>query len=162
MLSPTNEERREIADRLRQRRKEMDNEKPPSIASLAATVYLLEISRAVKCGESGALFYRLADLIDRETCTFDGTPDRIGYVCSNCGRDVVTPALCGYPFPFCPYCGAKVRMVDDSENPARKYGLANQCGQGPAETESCDGHDARHSDRDCCHQSSAGCCRGES
>ena len=61
---PSNKERREIAARLRKRRKEMDNEKPPSIASLAAMVYLLEISNAVKCGASGQLFYRLADLID--------------------------------------------------------------------------------------------------
>lgn len=48
----TDEERRKIAARLRQRRKEMDNERCPRIPSLAATVYLLEISRAVKCGES--------------------------------------------------------------------------------------------------------------
>lgn len=79
-------ERREIAARLRHRRKEMDNEKPPQGYLFAAAVYLLEISRAVKCGESGALFYRLADLIDRPTCTFYGTPERIGYVCSNCGQ----------------------------------------------------------------------------
>ena len=61
----TDKERREIAARLRHRRKEMDNEKPPQGHLFAAAVYLLEISRAVKCGESGALFYRLADLIDR-------------------------------------------------------------------------------------------------
>lgn len=113
----------------------------------------------------GDLFENLADLIEPDTCVMSFVEEEsmvATYRCSNCGRDVVTPALCGYPFPFCPYCGAKVRLVDDSENPARKYGLANQCGQGPAETESCDGHDARHSDRDCCHQSSTGCCRGES
>lgn len=118
----TNKERREVATRLRKRRKEMDNEKPPRIASLAATVYLLEISAAVKCGESGALFYRLADLIDRETCTFDGTPDRIGYVCSNCGQTFTRRPLMAHtfgndtkveiPFRFCPYCGAEV-VTDD-------------------------------------------------
>lgn len=167
----TDKERREIAARLRHRRKEMDNEKCPRIPSLAATVYLLEISSAVKCGESGALFYRLADLIDRPTCTFDGTPERIGYACSNCGQTFTRRPFMKrafgsdigveIPYRFCPYCGAKVRMVDDSENPARKYGLANQRGQGSAETESDVEHDARHHDRDCCHQSSAGCCRGE-
>lgn len=119
---PSNKERREIAIRLRQRRKEMDNEKPPSIASLAAMVYLLEISNAVKCGASGQLFYRLADLIDRETCTFDGTSDRIGYVCSNCGQTFTRRPFMKHtfgastqveiPFRFCPYCGAEV-VADD-------------------------------------------------
>ena len=118
----TDNERREIAARLRQRRKEMDNERCPRIPSLAATVYLLEISRAVKCGESGALFYRLADLIDRETCAFDGTPDRIGYVCSNCGQTFTRRPFMKrafgdsikveIPFRFCPYCGAEV-VADD-------------------------------------------------
>lgn len=118
----TNNERREIAARLRRRRKEMDKEVPPGIGLLAATVYLLEISRAVKCGESGALFYRLTDLIDRPTCTFDGTPERIGYVCSNCGqtftrrpfmrRTFGDSAQFEIPFRFCPYCGAEV-VTDD-------------------------------------------------
>lgn len=118
----TDNERREIAARLRQRRKEMDNEKPPQIPSLAATIYLLEISAAVKLNESGALFKRLADLIDRETCTFDGTPDRIGYVCSNCGQTFTRRPFMKrtfgdstqfeIPFRFCPYCGAEV-VTDD-------------------------------------------------
>lgn len=115
-------ERREIAARLRQRRKEMDNERCPRIPSLAATVYLLEISRAVKCGESGALFFRLADLIDRPACTFDGTPERIGYACSNCGQTFTRRPFMAHsfgkdtqveiPFRFCPYCGAEV-VTDD-------------------------------------------------
>ena len=118
----TDKERREIAARLRQRRKEMDNEKPPQGYLFAAAVYLLEISRAVKCGESGALFYRLADLIDRQTCTFYGTPERIGYVCSNCGQTFTRRPLMAHafgndtqveiPFRFCPYCGAEV-VTDD-------------------------------------------------
>lgn len=115
-------ERREIARRLRQRRKEMDNEKPPQGCLFAAAVYLLEISRAVKCGESGALFYRLADLIDRPTCTFYGTPERIGYACSNCGQTFTRRPFMAHafgngpqveiPFQFCPYCGAEV-VTDD-------------------------------------------------
>lgn len=115
-------ERREIAARLRSRRKEMDNEKPPQGSLFAAAVYLLEISSAVKCGESGALFYRLADLIDRPTCTFYGTPERIGYVCSNCGQTFTRRPLMAHafgndtkveiPFRFCPYCGAEV-VTDD-------------------------------------------------
>ena len=119
----TNDERREIAARLRQRRKEMDNERCPRIPSLAAAVYLVEISSAVKCGESGALFYRLADLIDRETCTFDGTPERIGYVCSNCGQTFTrrpfmkrafgNDTKVEITFRFCPYCGAEVVTGDE-------------------------------------------------
>lgn len=118
----TDKERRNIAARLRRRRKEMDNEKPPQGYLFAAAVYLLEISRAVKCGESGALFYRLADLIDRQTCTFYGTPERIGYVCSNCGQTFTRRPLMAHafgndtqveiPFRFCPYCGAEV-VTDD-------------------------------------------------
>lgn len=116
------EERREIAARLRHRRKEMDNEKPPQGYLFAAAVYLLEISSAVKCGESGALFYRLADLIDRPTCTFHGTPELIGYACSNCGQTFTRRPLMAHdfgnvtkveiPFRFCPYCGAEV-VTDD-------------------------------------------------
>lgn len=68
----TDKERREIAASLRQIRKKMDGEKPPQIPTLAAAVYLLRIAKAVKCGVSGALFYRLADLIDQPTCTFNG------------------------------------------------------------------------------------------
>lgn len=103
---------------LRQVRKKMDGEKPPQIPTLAAAVYLLRIAKAVKCGVSGALFYRLADLIDQPTCTFDGTCDRIGYVCSNCGQAFTRRPimLCAYgdgvrievPFRYCPYCGAEV------------------------------------------------------
>ena len=115
-------ERREIAARLRWMRKEMDNERPPQIPTLAAAVYLLRIAKAVKCEASGALFYRLADLIDRPTCTFDGTPERIAYVCSNCGQTFTRRPLMAHdfgnvtkveiPFRFCPYCGAEV-VTDD-------------------------------------------------
>lgn len=118
----TDKERREIASNLRRMRKEMDNEKPPQIPTLAAAVYLLRIAKAVKCGVSGALFYRLADLIDQPTCTFNGTCDRIGYICSNCGQTFTRRPLMArafgndiqveIPFRFCPYCGAEV-VTDD-------------------------------------------------
>lgn len=114
----TDKERREIALNLRRMRKEMDNEKPPQIPTLAAAVYLLRIAKSVKCGVSGTLFYRLADLIDRPTCTFDGTPERIGYVCSNCGQTFTRRPFMAHafgngteveiPFRYCPYCGAEV------------------------------------------------------
>lgn len=47
----TDEERREIAARLRHRRKQMDNERPPQGCLFAAAVYLLEISRERSCRE---------------------------------------------------------------------------------------------------------------
>lgn len=118
----TDKERREIAASLRQIRKKMDGERPPQIPTLAAAVYLLRIAKAVKCGVSGALFYRLADLIDQPTCTFDGTCDRIGYVCSNCGNTVDDMALFGYKFQFCPHCGAKITSVH------RLADLISSCG----------------------------------
>lgn len=113
----------------------------------------------------GDCFELLADLIEPDTCVMSFVEEeamQATYKCSSCHNTVDTLALCGYQFPFCPYCGAKVRMVDDSENPARKYDLANQRGQGPVEAESCDEHDARHSGLDCCCQSVDGCCQGES
>lgn len=113
----------------------------------------------------GNCFTLLAYLIEPDTCVMSFVEEEMmeaTYRCSNCNGTVNTLALYGYEFPFCPYCGAKVERVDDSENPARKYGLANQCGQGPAATESDAEHVGRHPDRDCCHQSSAGCCREES
>lgn len=65
---------------------------------------------------------RLADLIDRPTCTFYGTPERIGYVCSNCGQTFTRRPLMSHAFGndthveisfrFCPYCCAEV-VTDD-------------------------------------------------
>ena len=118
MLSLTNGERREIAARLRKRRKEMDNERCPRIPSLAATVYLLEISRAVKCGEGGALFYRLADLIDRRTCQMidkgDYMPSHVfrRKACTSCGAIHWEQPNDRLAFRYCPCCGAEV-VTDD-------------------------------------------------
>lgn len=101
----TNDERREIAARLRQRSKEMDNEKPPRNMMLAAAVYLLEISTAVGCDESGELFYRLADLIDPQTIsrkkyTADELRERRNRQhyesLVRCGRASICPECGGY------------------------------------------------------------------
>ena len=113
----------------------------------------------------GDCFELLADLIEPDTCVMSFVEEEMmeaTYRCSSCNNTVNTLALYGYEFPFCPYCGAKVERVDDSENPARKFGLVNQCGQSPAEQERDDEHVGRHSDQCCCHQSSTGCCREES
>lgn len=113
----------------------------------------------------GDCFELLADLIEPDTCVMSFVEEEMmeaTYRCSSCNNTVNTLALYGYEFPFCPYCGAKVERVDDSENPARKFGLVNQCGQSLAEQERDDEHVGRHSDQCCCHQSSTGCCREES
>lgn len=107
-------ERREIAARLRRRRHEMDGERPPQDALLCASVYLAEIAKAVKCGTSGALFYRLADLIDRPTCSIRrDDPASSWGVCSNCHALVemetaVSDATEYLPTRSCPNCGAEV------------------------------------------------------
>ena len=114
----TDKERRNIAARLRQRRKEMDNEKPPQGYLFAAAVYLLEISTAVKIDEAGALFYRLADLIDRRTCQMiskgDYVPSHVfrRKACASCGAVHWGQPNDRLAFRYCPYCGAEV-VTDD-------------------------------------------------
>lgn len=112
---PTDNERREIAARLRNRRREMESEKPPTDSFFAAFVYLTNVMGAVRVGEDGNLFNRLADLIEPEperTChdDYDGRQFR----CSECGafihllkRDDAFDWEFVYP-DFCPFCGAKV------------------------------------------------------
>lgn len=114
----TDKERREIASNLRRMRKEMDNEKPPQIPTLAAAVYLLRIAKAVKCGASGALFYRLADLIDRRTCQMinngDYMPSHVfrRKACTSCGAIHWEQPNDRLAFRYCPCCGAEV-VTDD-------------------------------------------------
>lgn len=108
-MKPTDEERREIANRLRTRRKEMESEKPPSNRLLAASVYLTNVGSAVRVGDDGNLFNRLADLIEPEerTCriydTDHGFEDSIR--CDSCQMTFNRP---WQPFKFCPNCGARV------------------------------------------------------
>lgn len=104
----------------------------------------------------GDLFENLADLIEPDTCVMSFVKEEMGralFACSHCGNTVDHMALFGYKFQFCPYCGAKITPV------RRLADLVSPCGGRASEV---DEHDARHSDRDCCHQSSARCCRGES
>lgn len=69
MTCPSRQERSEIAARLRNRRREMESEKPPADPIFAAFVYLTNVMGAVRVGEGGNLFNRLADLIDPEERT---------------------------------------------------------------------------------------------
>lgn len=104
----------------------------------------------------GDCFELLADLIEPDACVMSFVEEEIGraiFACSNCGNTVDDMALFGYKFQFCPHCGAKITSVH------RLADLTSHCGCRAGEV---DKHDARHSDRGCCHQSSAGCCREES
>ncbi len=107
---PTDKERREVAERLGNKRKEMQSERPPSNGLLAAFVYLTNAMGAVRVGEDGNLFNRLADLIEPDserTCriydTDHGFEDSIR--CDACQMTFRRP---GQPFNFCPNCGRKV------------------------------------------------------
>lgn len=103
----------------------------------------------------GDCFELLADLIEPQTCTMSFVEEEMGraiFACSNCRNTVDDMALFGCKFQFCPHCGAKITSV------RRLADLISPCGGRASEA---DEHDARHSNRDCCHQSSAGCCRGQ-
>ena len=104
----------------------------------------------------GDLFENLADLIEPHACVMSFVEEEMGralFACSNCGNTVDDMALFGYKFQFCPHCGAKITSV------RRLADLISPCGGRASKV---DEHDTRHSNRDSCHQSSAGCCRGES
>lgn len=58
MKCPSRQERSEIAARLRNRRREMESEKPPADPIFAAFVYLTNVMGAVRVGEGGNLFNR--------------------------------------------------------------------------------------------------------
>lgn len=112
----SDEERREVAKRLRQRRKELDGKEPPLGSGLAASTDLLEIAKVAKC-ESKELFYRLADLIDPGVCHNVYDENEMGacvngFECSVCG--CVVEDCEGYyvkgEWNRCPKCG---RMVAD-------------------------------------------------
>lgn len=104
----------------------------------------------------GDCFELLADLIEPDTCVMSFVEEeamQATYRCSYCHNTVDTLALFGYKFQFCPHCGAKITSV------RRQADLISPCGGRASEV---DEHDARHSNRDSCHQSSTGCYREES
>lgn len=104
----------------------------------------------------GDCFELLADLIEPDACVMSFVEEEMGralFACSNCGNTVDDMALFGYKVQFCPYCGANITSV------RRLADLNSSCAGRASEVYE---HNVRHSDRGCRHQSSAGCCRGES
>ena len=110
---PTNEERREVAARLRD----------IGVNTLQISWHeLYAIKNACGCytGQDKhdvELKDRLADLIepDERTCRMEYNKSKRGVYCSHCGErmDVYTwenhvDGTAGYLYPFCYWCGAKV------------------------------------------------------
>lgn len=105
----TNNERREVAERLRAMRKRMDGEAPPPDVMRTAFEYLTRIAYSVKLDSDGRLFERLADLIDRPTChNVLGETDV--FECSECHWSFYTEnPNGGWEAPrHCIHCGAEV------------------------------------------------------
>lgn len=100
---PTNDERREVAARLREARANLESIPVPRDIDQASFTYLLELTKAI--GDDGHIFNRLADLIEPEerTCRLRSRLTGIYcYECSECGHGVKSD------WNYCPNCGAKV------------------------------------------------------
>lgn len=111
----TDEERREVVQTLRGLDESIDEwgESRP----LEHDAMMLRVIRAVV--SKGDIFQRLADFIDRPTCsmvecTVDHGSRSWGMRCTACGREFehMKP---GFGWRFCPNCGAEV-IDEDSAN----------------------------------------------
>ena len=104
----SNDERREIAERLRGLKEHRD-EAPLIFTEQVHNAMVLREIRAV-IGK-GDIFQRLADLIDPPTCKNLATHLVDELVCSACGERVDIAYLDkddDYRVRYCPSCGAKV------------------------------------------------------
>lgn len=99
-MTPTSDERIEIAARLRKTRRIMDFVYALGIDFLGDWCWT-DVSRCV------------ADIID-PTCQMKSIPESGYHVCSRCGafvrRDAATSCTEVIPVRFCPNCGARVVM----------------------------------------------------
>lgn len=103
----SNEERREVAERLRS-----------ASARRSDVPWMVEdlmLALGFRCYEDGEdqLFNRLADLIDRPTCSIKRGRQTTWGVCSRCGALVnaeraVSTAIEYLPTRYCANCGAEV------------------------------------------------------
>lgn len=110
-MTPTSDERREMAERLRDNIHEYGTE-------YSFFLYALGMEREyhVPCDWT-KVHERLADLIDRPTCQMKSNPISRYRVCSRCGafvsEDAVTDCVKTIHARFCPNCGAGVVSDDD-------------------------------------------------
>lgn len=108
MMSPTSEERREVAERLRKTKAECDERDYPWMVEDLLQAIGFE---RYEDGEDG-IFDRLADLI-YPTCSmacrgsFTAHHDFTRWECSECGVYAFVPEKVFAP-RFCPHCGARV------------------------------------------------------
>ena len=107
----SDEKRREVARRLREKKREFFAEGCfyPQDLTLYQSLYLKAIEECLPDGDCG--FDILADLIDRPTCRNAADPyDGSFFDCSMCGER--WELTCGSPADnhlcFCPRCGAEV------------------------------------------------------
>lgn len=99
----TDEERREIARALRETRRRMDKQKPPSSTGEAAFVYVQTLGRCVGLQPSNPnLYTRIAELVDRPV-TRNETGTRGAFKCARCGFATIL-----LDPRYCPRCGAMV------------------------------------------------------
>lgn len=103
MKTPTSDERREVAERLRKCGAEL------SIMGADCETGFHVIDKVVGCREEdswGRFLGRLADLIDPTCKIEDDNPwmSDFAYVCNSCGEHFST---CDKP-NYCPGCGARV------------------------------------------------------
>ncbi len=105
----TNEERREVAARLR----DLDEATATLSQVYSRQEYDAMVLRAIRAvvGE-GDIFHLLADLIDRPTCKKE-EHDEYYWRCTRCGGficwDAVTDCCGVIPTRYCPNCGAEVQ-----------------------------------------------------
>ena len=109
---PTNDERREVAARLREARANLESIPVPRDIDQASFTYLVELTKAI--GDDGHIFNRLADLIEPEPermCELE-QPKSGKRRCKRCGAFVSVDAICDcfgiIQTRYCPNCGAKV------------------------------------------------------
>ena len=116
---PTNDERREVAARLREHQ-HGDVRCPTLEGGMVASWWRL---KDALCAEGSdpqedhtMMFGYLADLIEPErTCRMEYNERKRSVYCSNCGKrmdmytcDQYGDGTIGYSYPFCCECGAKV------------------------------------------------------
>lgn len=109
---PSNEERREVAARLRKKHGERQWTFEPQSISIQAMNRMDDLLDCLP--ERRDMFLVLADLIEPEERTCRMEPNEKGYViCSNCGEEI-DAYTCDwtepmeYSYQFCYACGAKV------------------------------------------------------
>lgn len=109
---PTDEERREVVARLREWLAIPWYERPWSRDAMQ------DLGKMVGAVPGENIYERVADLIDRPTCSMDKTDSFLNEVgetvniweCSNCGQEC--EEING-SYEFCPHCGAEVVGDED-------------------------------------------------